>query len=447
MDKLAKAPSLEAKTLYLIENNKLIEKALPRGKRCDMHCHDKYSDMYLDTPITKFFKVRESYTEPEEIYKTAKARGMDFVTISTHNDIRGALELVGRYEDAFVSCEYDVVGSDAGHVIHVLVSGHEYTGNPKRMHNKLLAAAKKGHEYFAKVCQEYNLFHGLAHPAWISSPKLEMKPEYLHSWLETFSHWEINGDIQLENKLARMALDIFMEDGKKKHVFAGSDCHHLNHVGLTFTETLESKIETPEEFLDVLKKGQVAIGNYNSGNFSERFHGSVKMLRDDAYTGVINYIKREKSFMRKVFFGTALIPPIGLTYGLGIAMIPYVMTFLERKTLEVRTKKLAEEYFDYLASLETMPLEQELQKLLEEKRGINERYMEAKSLIKNKSLMHIPHGWEKFVLKLLSPFEIFRTSYNFILKKEEDDSSKLPPKQELQEEITNEARESEENKK
>lgn len=441
MDKLAKISKegLISKTAFLIEDNKFIEKEIPRGKRCDMHCHDKYnvnpdgSIMYTGTPLTKGTSfgigVREGYSDPEEIYQIAKARGMDFVTISSHNSIKGALELITKYEheDAFVSCEYDVNGSNAGHVIHVLVSGHEYTGkNPLTVHRKLLKAAMHGHEYFAKACHDFGLFYGLAHPAWISSPKLEMKPEYLQSWFESFSHWEINGDIELENKLARHALDMFLEDGKKKYVFSGSDCHHLLHVGTNFTETLDGKVETPEEFLNALKKGEAGIGSYREGDsFSDRFRGSPQMLLEDTFQGVKHYITRENHLRKKILiYGSLVLLPVGLLIGAGIATIPYVMAFIEKKALQHRTKKLSEDYFGYLESLETKPLEEKIEDIMEEKKEIRQRYKEARDAIQEKNFITNPSKWVQFLLKYLSRFKVFEADYNFELKRKDDDPKK-----------------------
>lgn len=432
-----KKEDLESKTLFLVENNQFVEKEVPRGKRCDMHCHDRYncnpdgSVMYTGTPFTKGtgFGVgfREGYGEPEEIYRIAKARGMDFVTISSHNSIQGAIELIGKYEDAYVSAEYDVKGSPDGHIIHVIVSGHEFTGEPRRVHKKLLVAAPKGHDYFIKMCQDFGLFYGLAHPAWLASPKLELKPEYFHSWLEAFSHWEINGSVQLENKLAKRALDMFLEDGKTKNVYAGGDCHHLHHVGITFTETLDSKIETPKEFLHAVKKGEVGIGSYQKGGFSERFHGPLHNFIEDTFQGVKHYLIRENHLRKRILVYNPLSWPIIV---LSVATIPYVMTFLESVQTEHRTKKLAKEYFNYLESLETKPLEEKIEDILEEKHEIRKRYKEAKDAIDGKSLITLPGRWGRLVIKLLSGFNVFKADYNFSLDDKKEDTKMLEKKQE-----------------
>lgn len=75
--------------------------------RVDLHCHSYYSDQ----PIHWLFRklgARESYTPVEELYRRQKRRGMDFVTITDHNRIDGAVELAEKYPDCFISCEFTV---------------------------------------------------------------------------------------------------------------------------------------------------------------------------------------------------------------------------------------------------------------------------------------------------------------------------------------------------
>lgn len=59
--------------------------------KADLHVHTKYSDR----PSEWFLRrvgAPESFTEPIDVYRRCKAKGMDFVTISDHNRIEGALE-------------------------------------------------------------------------------------------------------------------------------------------------------------------------------------------------------------------------------------------------------------------------------------------------------------------------------------------------------------------
>jgi predicted metal-dependent phosphoesterase TrpH len=92
--------------------------------RCDIHVHSYYSG-FVNQPVLRHLG-RESYSQPEEIYETAKGRGMDLVTISDHDTIEGALQLAGR-PDFFVSeevtCTVEPPGAGPSRILHLGVLG------------------------------------------------------------------------------------------------------------------------------------------------------------------------------------------------------------------------------------------------------------------------------------------------------------------------------------
>ena len=56
-----------------------------RFKKADLHCHSVYSTF-------KYFRIantRDSYNRPEDVYRLAKQRGMDYVTLTDHDSIDG----------------------------------------------------------------------------------------------------------------------------------------------------------------------------------------------------------------------------------------------------------------------------------------------------------------------------------------------------------------------
>jgi len=59
--------------------------------RCDLHVHTRYSGP-VDLPGLRHVS-RECYSDPMEVYLTAKRRGMDLVTITDHDTVEGALQL------------------------------------------------------------------------------------------------------------------------------------------------------------------------------------------------------------------------------------------------------------------------------------------------------------------------------------------------------------------
>jgi DNA polymerase III alpha subunit len=86
--------------------------------------------------VQRALGLPECATPPEEVYELAKRRGMDFVTITDHDTIDGALELTERYDDAFVSEELTAWFRGEPQAVHILVWGinpddHERLQAPK----------------------------------------------------------------------------------------------------------------------------------------------------------------------------------------------------------------------------------------------------------------------------------------------------------------------------
>src|SRR5215210_5375414 len=90
--------------------------------RVDLHCHSTASAV-SKLGVQRALGLPECATPPEELYELAKRRGMDFVTITDHDTIDGALELAGRYDDAFVSEELTARFRGEPQAVHVLCWG------------------------------------------------------------------------------------------------------------------------------------------------------------------------------------------------------------------------------------------------------------------------------------------------------------------------------------
>ena len=73
------------------------------GARCDLHVHSRFSTDSGNFALRRA-RLGESFTEPERVYRVARARGMDFVTISDHNTVEGALR-IAHLENTFLSVE------------------------------------------------------------------------------------------------------------------------------------------------------------------------------------------------------------------------------------------------------------------------------------------------------------------------------------------------------
>ncbi|MBC7188724.1 PHP domain-containing protein, partial [Candidatus Aerophobetes bacterium] len=86
--------------------------------KADLHVHSTFSE--VEKGILKRIIPSESYTLPSEIYRIARKRGMDFVTITDHNSIRGALE-IAHLPGVFISEEVTATFPEDGCKVHIIV--------------------------------------------------------------------------------------------------------------------------------------------------------------------------------------------------------------------------------------------------------------------------------------------------------------------------------------
>jgi predicted metal-dependent phosphoesterase TrpH len=93
----------------------------PQQSKADLHVHSKHSDRPSEWFLRRI-GAPECFVEPLEVYQCARRRGMDFVTISDHNSIRGALE-IAHLPGTFISNETTTYFPEDGCKVHVLVFG------------------------------------------------------------------------------------------------------------------------------------------------------------------------------------------------------------------------------------------------------------------------------------------------------------------------------------
>ena len=96
----------------------MIEK--PIEVKVDLHVHSHKSD----EPYSWFLrsaKAAECYTPVKRVYEFAMARGMNLVTITDHDTIDGALELMEHYpENSFISEEVSARFPEDGCIVHTI---------------------------------------------------------------------------------------------------------------------------------------------------------------------------------------------------------------------------------------------------------------------------------------------------------------------------------------
>ncbi|HUI45175.1 MAG TPA: glycosyltransferase [Nitrospirota bacterium] len=237
---------------------------MPKTYKADLHVHSRHSNKPSSWALRKF-NCPESYTKPEFIYHTALKRGMDYVTISDHNSITGALE-IAHLPGAFISAEVTTYLPDDGCKLHVVALDIAEDRFRDIMHLRNNVYELVG--YFRK----HNVVHFLAHLLYDMNSRLTA--DTVEKMLLLFNAFEtINGSRSnrynscisdlvaslTAQRIERMAdkYDIIPYGGEpwKKAMVGGSDDHSGFFVGRAYTAS--SRGETLQAFMDSLSRREV----------------------------------------------------------------------------------------------------------------------------------------------------------------------------------------------
>ena len=230
----------------------------------DLHVHSKYSNHPSEWFLQRL-GASESYTEPETIYKQARKRGMDFVTITDHNRIKASLELVKKHpKHCFTGVESTAYFPEDNCKVHILIYGLDREQFSKIQKKRL--NIYKLRDYLKKQ----DLACVVAHATYAVNGKLTL--DHLEKLILLFNNFEgRNGSRStLHNDvLSRVLLGLTKEDIERlqqKHHIApwgstpweksltgGSDDHAGFFIAKTSTQ---AEAGTPAEFLEQLKQGR-----------------------------------------------------------------------------------------------------------------------------------------------------------------------------------------------
>jgi glycosyltransferase involved in cell wall biosynthesis/predicted metal-dependent phosphoesterase TrpH len=211
--------------------------------RADMHVHSTASEL-SKLGIQRSLQLPECATEPTEVYELAKRRGMDFVTITDHDTIDGALTL-RHLPDTFISEELTAWFRGEPQAVHVLCYGitpedHEWL---------------QAHSDDVEACAEYldgnGITAALAHPFYAVQAPLAAR--HRRRLAHLFPIWETrNGSRAKELNLPAF---VYIETHGGTAI-GGSDDHAGIDIGRTFTET--PRADTPQQFLEAIRAGRAA---------------------------------------------------------------------------------------------------------------------------------------------------------------------------------------------
>lgn len=128
--------------------------------RIDMHLHSVASGSATNWWVRSLgfgLETRESYTQPEEAIRLAKAAGMDFVALTDHETIDGALTLTS-HNNFLIGEEVGTQFPEDGSKADILVYGLNAEDH------KELQARRSNIYDVVEYLREANLVHVLAHP-------------------------------------------------------------------------------------------------------------------------------------------------------------------------------------------------------------------------------------------------------------------------------------------
>ena len=253
--------------------------------RVDLHLHSHASGAATNVWVKGLGNevgVRESYTPPAQAYLMAKGAGMDFVTLTDHETVDGAISLL-HHPDFLTGEEISARFPEDESYVDVLVYGLD-----AGIHLEAQARRNDVYELVAYL-REAGIVHVLAHPMY--GPYKPLNRVAIEKRLVLFPLWEfVNGSRPTsQNRLARdaaegvgaldlrqMALRHGLEapDHTRIAGTGGSDDHGGIYGGATFT--VLPKVTSPNELLEALKAGESEPGG-EDGSVAKVTHTAFRL--------------------------------------------------------------------------------------------------------------------------------------------------------------------------
>ena len=192
--------------------------------RADLHVHSRFSNK---SPIWAIRKINcpESYTSPEFIYTTAIKMGMDYVTITDHDTIGGALE-IAHLPGAFISVEVSTYFPENNCKIHVVVLDIS-----ENTFKDIVSLSKNVYELVAYL-RKAAIIHFVAHPLFDMNGRLT--EEIVEKMLLLFDVFEVKNGIRA-GRFNQFIKDIIKTNRFKYseaiHAFYGTYEHSYEKFG------------------------------------------------------------------------------------------------------------------------------------------------------------------------------------------------------------------------
>jgi glycosyltransferase involved in cell wall biosynthesis/predicted metal-dependent phosphoesterase TrpH len=231
------------------------------GTRVDLHCHSTASAVSR-LGVQRALGLPECATPPQEVYELAKRRGMDFVTITDHDTIDGALEIANQ-PDSFISEELTASFHGEPQAVHILCfditpDDHEW-----------LQAHRGDVEACASYLDACGIVSALAHPFYSVGAPLGSR--HRRRLAELFPIWETRNGSRARELNMPAAIYVETQGGI---AIGGSDDHAGIDIGRTFTSAPAAA--TASEFLEHVRAGRVEPGG-EQGSAEKWAHAAMAL--------------------------------------------------------------------------------------------------------------------------------------------------------------------------
>jgi glycosyltransferase involved in cell wall biosynthesis len=261
--------------------------------RCDLHIHSRYSERSEEW-LFRRFEFPDSYSEPRDLHRELKGRGMDFVTITDHDTIDGCLQ-IADLPDTFISEQITTYFPQDPCKINLLAWGIS-----ENQHREIVRLRENIFD-LQRYLQSEQITHAVAHPLYSINAKLETS--HLERLILLFKHFEgLNGlrDALLseltQHIFARLTPHTIDELANKHHLApthaepwkkiftAGSDDHGGMFVASAFTETTTA--QTAAEFLEQIRAGNCSVHGHGGTPLllSHGFYNTLACFIQDRFT-------------------------------------------------------------------------------------------------------------------------------------------------------------------
>jgi predicted metal-dependent phosphoesterase TrpH len=207
------------------------------------------------------------------VYRVAKSRGMDLVTITDHDSIEGCLEFLAAHPDAadfFISEEVSCRFPDSDLEVHLGVYGLT-----ERVHHELQALRSNVFDVAAALRQA-QVFFTLNHLLHFYRRQVPVR-DYLRL-LEAVPAVEARNGTMLPAHNGLVERIVAASRGRRPGRVGGSDAHTLKRIGRTWTEAPGANAP---EFLQSLAAGLSTAGGA---------HGTAWCVAADAYAVIGAYV-------------------------------------------------------------------------------------------------------------------------------------------------------------